>query len=113
MAFHTEDTGIIITIAFSACSLATVLIGVIYSTLKSEIEKLKTHDEDKQLRLVKLETEKEHELKALKKDLDEVKSELKSLKEYVHEYIHAERNNSQRMAETLERISDALHGAVR
>lgn len=97
--------GYIFAIALGLCSIAGVLIGVIYSGLKSRIESLEHKDEDKERRLVIIETEKKHEMEALKKDIDEVKAELKSLKEYVHDYIHRERNTQQTILGLLKELN--------
>ena len=108
-----NDFGLIITVALSTCSLIGALVAVIFTGIRSRVDKTESKNEDHETRITKLETAKEHEIAELRKDISELKKELSDLKQYVHEYIHDERNNSQRMTETLERISDALHGVVR
>lgn len=109
-----SDFGLIVTIAISTCSLIGALVAVIFTGIRSRVEKVEIKGESHETRITKLETAKEHEITELRKEMSELKKELSDLKKYVHDYIHDERNNSQKMAETLERISEALtNGIVR
>jgi uncharacterized coiled-coil DUF342 family protein len=109
-----SDSGLIVSIAISTCSLIGALVAIIFTGIRSRVEKVENKGENHETRITKLETAKEHEITELRKEISELKKDFSDLKQYVHEYIHTERNNSQKMTETLERISEALaNGIVR
>lgn len=108
MANEATEITIVLAVGVPLLSIAGVLIGVIFTNIRTRISYLEKQDSKKETRLTIIETEKKLQFDKLEQDMEELKKDMKELKKYVHEHLIKDRQTMEKMYD----IINDLHAQI-